>query len=63
VVRNPFHRTRRVQSPAAGNRMALSNIRERLALHFDAEARLSVHRVGEEFVVQMVIPFKETPHG
>jgi two-component system sensor histidine kinase AlgZ len=53
VVRNP--------SPAnaptrPGNRMALSNLRERLALHFDAEARLSARRVGDEFVVQMVMP-------
>jgi two-component system, LytTR family, sensor histidine kinase AlgZ len=54
-----------------GNRMALSNIRERLALHFDAEARLSVHRVSDEFVVQVVIPLrmrdsrsgKEASHG
>jgi len=68
VVRNPLH-AEAPQRP--GNRMALSNIRERLALHFDAEARLSVHRVGEEFVVQMVIPLrmpttksnKETQHG
>lgn len=56
VVRNP----RRVDAPARpGNRMALSNIRERLALHFDAEARLSAHQVGDEFVVQMVMPLKE----
>lgn len=53
VVRNPS----RAEAPARpGNRMALSNIRERLALHFDAEARLSAHRVGDEFVVQMAIP-------
>jgi two-component system sensor histidine kinase AlgZ len=58
VVRNPRH----AEAPARpGNRMALSNIRERLALHFDAEARLSAHPVGEEFVVQMVIPMKENP--
>jgi two-component system sensor histidine kinase AlgZ len=65
VVRNPFRSDPPVnQSPSRrGNRMALSNIRERLALHFDAEARLSAHRVGEEFVVQMVIPFKEPTHG
>jgi two-component system sensor histidine kinase AlgZ len=57
VVRNPCH----ADAPARpGNRMALSNIRERLALHFDAEARLSAHRVGEEFVVQMVLPLKES---
>ena len=60
VVRNPCH----IGAPARpGNRMALSNIRERLALHFDAEARLSAHQVGEEFVVQMVIPLKEASHA
>ena len=53
VVRNPS----RSDAPARpGNRMALSNIRERLALHFDAEARLSARQVGDEFVVQMAIP-------
>jgi two-component system sensor histidine kinase AlgZ len=57
VVRNPRHAD---APPRPGNRMALSNIRERLALHFDAEARLSAHQVGDEFVVQMVIPMKET---
>jgi two-component system, LytTR family, sensor histidine kinase AlgZ len=56
VVRNPSHATVPVRS---GNRMALSNIRERLALHFDAEARLSAHQVGDEFVVQMVLPLRE----
>lgn len=56
VVRNPCQG----DAPARpGNRMALSNIRERLALHFDAEARLSARRVGDEFVVQMVLPLKE----
>ncbi len=55
VVRNPRH----AEAPLRpGNRMALSNIRERLALHFDAEARLSAHPVGDEFVVQMVLPTK-----
>jgi len=53
VIRNPF----RAETPGrTGNRMALSNIRERLALHFDAEARLSAHQVGDEFVVQMAMP-------
>jgi len=58
VVRNPCRPEEAVrQRPSRrGNRMALSNIRERLALHFDAEARLSAHRVGDEFVVQLVVP-------
>lgn len=41
-----------------GNRMALSNIRERLALHFDADARLTTHEVGGEFIVQVVMPLR-----
>lgn len=64
VVRNPFRPEAAANHPGRrGNRMALSNIRERLALHFDAEARLSAHRVSDEFVVQMVIPLKEPAHG
>ena len=63
VVRNPCRpEAAPRQAPSRrGNRMALSNIRERLALHFDAEARLSAHRVGDEFVVQMVIPLLSRP--
>jgi two-component system, LytTR family, sensor histidine kinase AlgZ len=55
VVRNPLpaEGTRR-----PGNRMALSNIRERLALHFDAEARLTTHRAGGDFIVQVVMPLR-----
>lgn len=41
-----------------GNRMALDNIRERLALHFDAEAELSAFSAGGEFVVQIRMPYK-----
>jgi two-component system sensor histidine kinase AlgZ len=55
VLRNP------VQAGAerrSGNRMALSNIRERLALHFDADARLTTHEVGGEFIVQVVMPLR-----
>ena len=37
VLRNPY---RRSGSHHSGNKMALANIRERLALHFDAEASL-----------------------
>lgn len=63
VVRNPLFAPD-TQSPSRrGNGMALGNIRERLALHFDAEARLSSHRVGEEFVVQMVMPLRQAPRS
>lgn len=73
VVRNPHHaEPNSAGNPGSppggppvrrGNRMALTNIRERLALHFDAEARLSAHQVGDEFVVQLVIPLREAKHG
>ncbi len=65
VVRNPLG-SEGDAPPATGrrgNRMALSNIRERLALHFDAEARLSAHRLGGEFVVQLVMPLRHPPRG
>jgi two-component system sensor histidine kinase AlgZ len=56
VVRNPMGAAVR-----PGNSMALSNIRERLNLHFDAEARLSTHEAGGEFHVQVVMPLKTNP--
>jgi len=56
VVRNPLGNAVR-----PGNSMALSNIRERLRLHFDAEARLSTHEAGGEFHVQVVMPLNTVP--
>ena len=41
VLRNPY---RKDGNHHAGNKMALGNIRERLALHFDAEASLQEQR-------------------
>lgn len=40
-----------------GNRMALNNIRERLLLHFDLEARLSSANKDNRYEVQIVIPY------
>ncbi len=40
----------------AGNRMALANIRERLALHYDLEARLEAQEEGGIYKVTMVLP-------
>jgi two-component system, LytTR family, sensor histidine kinase AlgZ len=54
VLRNPY---RKDGSHHAGNKMALGNIRERLALHFDAEASLQA-RVGDsEYEVHITIPY------
>ncbi|MCM2341278.1 histidine kinase [Rhodoferax sp.] len=57
LVRNPISEDALIHE---GNRIALDNIRERLALHFDVEARLKVETVNGEFVVSVRIPIK---HG
>jgi len=54
VLRNPY---REASDHHAGNRMALANIRERLALHFDAEARLSVKASDDAYEVRIVMPY------
>ena len=54
VLRNPY---RKDGNHHAGNKMALGNIRERLSLHFDAEASLQT-RVGEsEYEVHITVPY------
>ena len=41
----------------SGNRMALANIRERLALHFDAEASIKTMAMDNTYEVLIVIPY------
>ena len=41
----------------AGNRMALANIRERLQLHFDAEASMTMAQAGGVWEVRIVLPY------
>ena len=43
-----------------GNKMALNNIRERLALHFDAEARLMTQITGGQYQVHIMIPYRKS---
>ncbi|TMH65311.1 MAG: hypothetical protein E6H57_14910 [Betaproteobacteria bacterium] len=43
-----------------GNRMALDNIRERLALFFDAEARLETRIANGRYRVEIEIPYRRT---
>jgi two-component system sensor histidine kinase AlgZ len=38
--------------------MAMQNIRERLALHFDAEARMSAGPRDGRYQVQLVLPYR-----
>jgi two-component system sensor histidine kinase AlgZ len=42
----------------AGNRMALANIRERLALFFDLEASLTTETAGRRFQVRIELPYR-----
>jgi two-component system sensor histidine kinase AlgZ len=54
VIENPC-----VSSPVtrhAGNKMALQNIRERLELLFDAEARYQVEKTKESYRVEIALP-------
>ena len=54
VLKNPY------QEPGghhSGNRMALANIRERLQLHFDAEATLITRSSGGVYEVHIVMPY------
>ena len=42
-----------------GNRMALANIKERLALHYDLEARLEAKEADGQYHVHMVLPWRK----
>jgi two-component system sensor histidine kinase AlgZ len=55
ILRNPYHSAGRHQ---AGNKMALANIRERLALHFDAEASLESRMNRESYEVHIRMPYR-----
>ena len=55
ILRNPFQGGNRHRS---GNKMALANIRERLALHFDAEAGLESKVNRETYEVHIRMPYR-----
>ena len=57
VLRNPYQTEGKHHS---GNKMALNNIRERLALHFDAESRLESKVSDSVYQVHIIIPFVTT---
>ena len=54
-IENPYVES---QQRRAGNRMALDNIRERLALFFDAEARIHTTADGNRYRVEIEMPYK-----
>ncbi|HZP92369.1 MAG TPA: sensor histidine kinase [Burkholderiales bacterium] len=53
-LRNP---ARGESRQGSGNRMALANIRERLQLHFDAEASLTTRTEGGVFEARIRVPY------
>lgn len=52
---NPFHAE---STHVSGNRMAINNIKERLQLHFDAEASLKAEVNAETYVVTITLPVR-----
>lgn len=55
-IRNPY--VRDSGHHHAGNKMAMGNIRERLFLHFDAEASLKTSVGSDYYQVHLVIPYR-----
>jgi two-component system sensor histidine kinase AlgZ len=60
VLTNPYKET---GGNTAGNRMALANIRERLQLHFDAEATLTTKAADGAYRVHIVMPYIKDRDG
>lgn len=60
VLHNPY---RNEGNHHGGNKMALGNIRERLALHFDAEASLTTRISNNAYQVHIVIPYTRSDAG
>jgi two-component system, LytTR family, sensor histidine kinase AlgZ len=58
VLRNPY---RQDGNHHSGNKMALGNIRERLTLHFDAEASLKTSIANDAYQVHIVLPYRREP--
>ncbi|MBV8660456.1 MAG: histidine kinase [Burkholderiales bacterium] len=54
-IRNPYFKDGGQHH--AGNKMAMANIRERLALHFDAEASLNTTVGSDYYQVHLTIPY------
>ncbi len=54
ILRNPYKMS---NSDHGGNNMALANIRERLALHFDAEASLASKTKRDSYEVHIRMPY------
>ncbi len=55
ILKNPY---RKEGSHHSGNKMALANVRERLALHFDAEASLTSRVTKDGYEVHIRLPYR-----
>lgn len=58
VLSNPYSKD---STHHSGNRMALANISERLALHFDAEAKLDIRVTENMYQVRITLPYRTEP--
>jgi two-component system sensor histidine kinase AlgZ len=56
ILKNPYRATG--GNHHSGNKMALANVRERLALHFDAEASLQSRVTKDAYEVHIRIPYR-----
>ncbi len=56
ILRNPYRADG--DGHRSGNKMALANVRERLALHFDAEASLESRVTKEGYEVHIRLPYR-----
>jgi two-component system sensor histidine kinase AlgZ len=56
ILRNPYQANGGRHH--AGNKMAIANVRERLALHFDAEGSLESKVVGNAYEVHLRMPYR-----
>jgi two-component system sensor histidine kinase AlgZ len=56
ILKNPY--SAEGDKHRSGNKMALANVRERLALHFDAEASLDSRVTKEGYEVHIRIPYR-----
>jgi two-component system sensor histidine kinase AlgZ len=57
ILKNPFRDDSKGRH-RSGNKMALANVRERLALHFDAEASLESRVTKDGYEVHITIPYR-----
>lgn len=55
ILTNPYHP---LKDRTSGNKMALTNIQERLALHFDAEASMNTAVNNDRYEVHIAIPYQ-----